>query len=65
MLALAKDFGIVTLKTLDLLKLMLDCGHIDMDKVREVAGYLIYQNDRPKEFKADYKRLFNESLPKS
>lgn len=64
MLALAKDFGITTFKTLDLLKLMLECGHVDMVKVREVAGYLSYQNDRPKEFKNDYKKLFKEELPK-
>lgn len=63
MLALAKDFEIITFKTFDLLKLMLECGHIDMVKVREIAEYLLYQNDRPKEFKADYKRLFKEELP--
>lgn len=63
MLALAKDFEIITFKTFDLLKLMLECGHIDMVKVREIAGYLLYQNDRSKEFKADYKRLFKEELP--
>jgi hypothetical protein len=34
-----------------------------MGKVREVAGYLGYY-DRPKEFKADYKRLFKEELPR-
>jgi predicted nuclease of predicted toxin-antitoxin system len=63
MLALAKEFGITTLKTLDLLKLMLDSSHIDTTKVREIAGFLSYQNDRPKEFKADYKRLFKEDIP--
>ena len=64
MLALAKDFGLKTLKTLDLLKLMLECGHIDIAKVREIVGYLSFQNDRPKEFRTDYKRLFREELPK-
>jgi hypothetical protein len=63
MLVLAKDFEIKTFKTLDLLKLMLDCGHINIAKVREIAGYLSFQNDRPKEFKADYKRLFKEEFP--
>jgi hypothetical protein len=64
MLALASDFEIKTLKTFGLLKLMLDCRHIDMVKVREISGYLVHQNDRPKDFKADYKRLFNEDPPK-
>jgi len=63
MLALAKDFDVKTFKTLDLLRLMLECGHIDMAKVREIAGYLVYLNDRPKEFRADYKRLFKEEFP--
>lgn len=63
MLALAGDFGINTLKTLELLMLMLDCGHVDLAKVREIAGYLIHQNDRPKDFRADYKRLFGEEPP--
>jgi hypothetical protein len=60
MLALAEDFEIATLKTLELLKLMMDCDHIDMAKVREIGGYLAYSNDRPREFRRDYKKLFNE-----
>ena len=63
MLALAEDFEIATLKTLALLKLMLDCGHIDMAKVREIAGYLAYSNDKPRDFRRDYKKLFAEDPP--
>lgn len=65
MLALADEFQITATKTLDLLKLMLDCGHINKSKVREVAGYLIHLNDRPKDFIRDYKRLFSEDPPRS
>ena len=64
MLALAEDFEVKTFKTLDLLKLMLDCEHLDTVKVREIAGYLEYQSDKPKDFRADYKRLFKEDPPK-
>lgn len=60
----ARDYGIETYNTLELLKLMLDCNHIDMNKVREVAGYWIYLNDRPKDFKTDYTKLFKENPPK-
>lgn len=59
----AKDYGIKTLKTLDLLKLMFDCSHIDMAKVREIAAYWQYMKDTPKAFKADYKKLFGEDPP--
>lgn len=63
MLALANDFGIDTLKTLGLLRMMLDCGHIDMAKVREIGGYLAYQKDTPRDFRRDYKKLFGEDPP--
>lgn len=65
MLALANDFEIQTFRVLDLLKLMLDCEHIDMSKVREIAGYLAYVNDKPREYGRDYKRLFGENPPKA
>lgn len=60
----AGDYEIKTLKTLELLKLMLDCGHIDMTKVRAIAAYWMYMKDTPKAFKADYKRLFGEEPPR-
>jgi hypothetical protein len=60
----ANSYEIKTLKTLDLLKLMLDCEHIDMPKVREIAAYLVYQNDTPKGFRKDFKKNFGEEAPK-
>jgi predicted nucleic acid-binding protein len=59
----AGDYGIKTMKTLELLKLMLDCGHIDMDKIRGIAGYWIYQKDTPKDFRKDFRKLFAEEPP--
>lgn len=60
----AASYGIKTLKTLDLLKLMLDCDHIERLKIREIAAYLIYQNDTPKAFRKDFKRIFGEEAPR-
>ncbi len=57
-------YNIKTLKTLELLKLMLDCRHIDIKKVKEITAYWIYLNDKPKDFHLDYKRLFGEAPPK-
>jgi hypothetical protein len=65
MLMLAKDFEIQTLITLDLLKLMLECKHINMGKVREIAGYLAYVKDKPREYWRNYKKLFGEDPPKT
>ncbi len=64
MLALAQDFDIKTLKTLELLRQMLDCQHIDIAMVRQIAAYWIYENDRPKSFSSDYRKLFKERPPK-
>jgi hypothetical protein len=63
MMALAEDFGIKTFKTLELLKLMLDCGHITIGKVRAIAGYLACVCDLPRDFRKDYKRIFKEDPP--
>lgn len=64
MLALAEDFNIKTLKTLDILRLMLDCRHIDITVVRQIASYWNYAEDKPKSFALDYKKLFKELPPK-
>ena len=42
MLAVAKAFDIKTLRTLDLMKLMVDSEHIDMNKVREIVSFWRY-----------------------
>jgi len=64
MIVVANTYDIKALKTLELLKLMLDCSHIDIKKIREIASYWNYSNDRPKDFVVDYKRLFGEAPPK-
>ncbi|MBN2437930.1 MAG: hypothetical protein JXL20_04945 [Deltaproteobacteria bacterium] len=56
MLELAQDFDIRTLKTLELLKLMLDCRHIDMAMVKQITVYWNYEDDRPRSFSTDYRK---------
>ena len=53
MRTVAREYSITAYKTLDLLKMMLDCCYIGIDKVREIASYWIYLNDKPKDFTAD------------
>lgn len=63
MIALAKVFDVKIIKTLELLKLMLDSAHIDMTAVRRIAAYWSYEDDRPKDYYKDYRRLFGEEPP--
>lgn len=63
MLKLAADFGIETLNTLALMRLMLDSRHIDMNCVRQIAAYWQYEKDTPAHFREDYRRLFGEAVP--
>jgi len=60
----AGEYGIATYKTLELLKLMLDCGYIDIEKVRKITAHWQRFNDRPMDFAKDYRTLFGEGPPK-
>jgi hypothetical protein len=64
MRTVAENYKIRTYKTIELLKLMLDCGYIDMDKIRNIARYWKSHHDLPGDFFSDYKRLFGELPPK-
>ncbi|HPB80638.1 MAG TPA: hypothetical protein PK200_01240 [Spirochaetota bacterium] len=63
MIELGKLYDVKILKTLELLKLMLDEKHIDEEKLIEVTLYLIYMKDLPKNFKSDYRRIFSKDPP--
>jgi len=65
MVRLASACGVEVMSTLALVRLMLDTAHIDMDCVRQLADYWVYDNDLPANFDSDYRRLFNEAPPKS
>ncbi len=64
MRTVAREYDITTYKTLELLKLMLDCGYIDIEKVRSITARWAHFNDEPKDFAADYRKLFGEAPPK-
>lgn len=64
MLEVAKEFGISTLTTLDLMRMMLDAGVVTMGQIRAIAAYWIYQNDTPKSYRKDFKRIFLEDPPR-
>ena len=59
MTALAKAFEAEVMSTLALLRLMLDCDHVDMKTVDAVREYWRYMKDMPTGFHSDYKRLFS------
>jgi len=63
MLTLADDFGIERMKSLETMRLMLDCGHTTLEKVRAAAGYWRWANDLPKDYARDFRRLFDEEPP--
>lgn len=64
MLMLAKEYHIMTYTSLEIMKLLLDCGEISMRKVRAIASFWIYLKDTPAKFQSTYKKLFNETVPK-
>jgi hypothetical protein len=43
---------------------MLDSGFLKMKQVRSIASYWAYQNDKPRSFRKDFKRIFSEDPPK-
>jgi len=60
---LANVFGVKVLKTLELLKLMLDADHVSIEKIRQIAAFWTYENDEPADHARDFRRLFGESAP--
>ncbi len=52
--------------TLDLLKCMLDCNRVNLEKVQEIVEYWDYQNDLPRkktDLREQYKALFGQNCP--
>jgi len=46
------------MRTLELLKLMLDAGHIDMKKIQSIVSYWRHIKDTPGQLNKLYKQLF-------
>ena len=60
---ISKLYDVDCISSLSLLKLMLDNGHIDLEKVRQTVAYWQFNKDTPKNFKQDYAALFEEDAP--
>ena len=60
MTAPAKTFDAQVIPTLELLKIMLNCGHTDMKTINGLLEYWQYFSDMPANSKADYQRLFDD-----
>lgn len=63
MIALADVFGAKAMRTIELLKLMLDAGHVDMAKINAVVSYWRYIEDAPGQLAEQYRRLFGCDPP--
>ena len=58
MLLLASEYEIKTMKTLELMDLMLQELHITDDKIDAITSYWDYSRDFPKDFLKDFKEIF-------
>lgn len=61
MIKLANEFDAQVMPTLELLKIMLDCGHTDMKTIDGLCDYWRYIADLPANFKSDYDHLFSKA----
>lgn len=63
MIDLADSLGIKAIRILTLLSIMLSSNHIDIERIKELAGYLNYMNDLPyKNFIKDINKVFGLNL---
>lgn len=58
----ANYYGVAAYSTLELLKIMLDCGHIQSERIIEIGYYWIHEKDTPARFGEEWKRLFDFPL---
>lgn len=65
MIELAETYGVHQITSMELMKLMLDCGHIDDTKVDQVVQQWMYERDTPHaEWRKEFKRVFSRAAPK-
>lgn len=63
MIKLAQVFGASFMRSLDLLKLMMDEGHIDMDNVRAIVSYWRHIDDTPGQLTRRFRKMFGSNPP--
>lgn len=61
LLSVARIFDIDRMKSIDLLRLMVDCNHITLEKVNAVVQFWRYWKDTPVDLEADFQRLFGQN----
>ncbi|MCB1088669.1 MAG: PIN domain-containing protein [Verrucomicrobiae bacterium] len=65
MIELAAAYDVQQISSMEMMKLMLDEGHIDSDKIDQVVEQWVYDNDTPhRDWRVDFKRLFGRKAPK-
>jgi predicted nucleic acid-binding protein len=66
MIELATEFEVSHLSSLGVMKLMLEAGHIDEEKLTMVVEQWMYDNDIPhRDWKKEFKKLFGREAPAS
>lgn len=66
MIELAETYGVHQISSMELMKLMLDNKHIDMEKVTQVVEQWVYDKDLPNgQFRKDFKSIFRVAAPKA
>lgn len=63
MIQLAEAFGAKVMRSLELLKLMHDAGHVDMEKIRAIVSYWRHIKDTPGQLTSQYRKLFGSDPP--
>lgn len=60
LVALANMYGVHTMSSLEMMKLMLEENRITLEQVRQVVAQWAYDNDLPANFERDYLNHFGE-----
>jgi predicted nuclease of predicted toxin-antitoxin system len=64
MIELAETYGVHQMTSMELMKLMLDCKYITVDKVDQVVEQWIFEKDTPnRNWKAEFKMVFSRQAP--
>lgn len=64
MINLAETYGVHQISSMELMKMMLEAEHIDMERINRIVEQWIYDRDLPsKNFKKDFKCLFEVYPP--
>lgn len=58
MAKLAKEFDVIVMPTLQLLKIMYDAGHTNLQTINGLVEYWRYTSDNPANLNSDYKKYF-------